>query len=205
MTPHPDQGSYSEEMTSEEPSSPRRRAGRDPGVPEHSSGQDHSRAGRAPDVRRRPPTRARAAARGDGAAGRGLPAVLHPPRTWRRHRCVRKCHRRHRPCPQARPGRAGPPARPAPDRGCTDPVAAAPRTASERVRPTIQRLVDGMPRSQQSSSTDVSTCSRPPSGRRARPSLRVAARRVGHEHQPGHLPPEPGSPTEDARRSSAAE
>src|SRR4051794_21189419 len=64
---------------------PRRRPGRDRGVPQHPPRPDHPGAGWPSVVRRRAPTSAGTTPGRDGAPGRGLPAVLHPPRARRRH------------------------------------------------------------------------------------------------------------------------
>src|SRR3954463_828107 len=107
---------------------PRRRPGRDPGVPQHPPGADHPGAGWAPVVRRRASSGARATPRGGRAPGRGLAPVLHPPGAWRRRRSLRRRHRRDRPRAPPRRRRASTPARPASHRGRTrrDQEAAAP-------------------------------------------------------------------------------
>src|SRR3954452_12638701 len=81
---------------------PRRCPGRDPGVPQHPPGPDHPGAGGPSLLRRRPPPGAGTAPGGDGAAGRSLPAVLHPTGARRRHRRIGKRHRGYRPRAAAR-------------------------------------------------------------------------------------------------------
>ena len=162
---------------------PWRRPRGDPGVPEHATGQDQPRAGRAAHLRRRPPAGLGPAPRGGRPPGRHLQRVLHPARARQRHRRLRQRHRRHRPRPAARRGRADPSARPAPHRR-HDPPAAPP--AGPTARPAHRAARPGLDgrHARRSCSTDAWT-SWPPTSSGSRCSRRSTPTRSGRPTTPG--------------------